>query len=317
MKFSGKVDEVDFEMFMVRMEEAMDVEGVTDKLRLEYIENWFSGLPLDLVKAFKDNRKEDASIVFQAIKEVLREQFGSKKFDTEAMLKKMVEGGPIAGGDFEKIQGFVIGLRCKFELAKGKDNAGSFDSLKTYYEILRLKLPHLVRKWTERFENGNEEISFQNFENFVMETARIQQTNAIIMKSTSQFEDRDPRDVSTSVRSRSDSGLSEGVSGEDSNKATDAGLPVTGRRGTTRVCGCPLCGDAHLLMRCQRFLRKAPIQRWKFCKQERLCLRCLGGDHFSKHCRHMSCSECGEAHHSLLHREKRTYSSSSSESDYL
>jgi hypothetical protein len=143
---------------------------------LESIENWFSGLPHNLVKSMKDNRKEDATSVLQAIKEVLVEQFGSKRFDTEGMLKKMAEGRPIASGDFEAIQSFVIGLRCKFELAKGKDDAESFDSLKTYYEILRLKLPHLVVKWSKRFAHGNEEVSFRNFLKFVMERARIQQT---------------------------------------------------------------------------------------------------------------------------------------------
>ena len=154
---------------------------------------------------------------------------------------------------------------------------------------------------------------------FVLRLMRIDETASLIRQSTSQSEDRDPRDVSTPVRSRSNSGLEEEVSEEDSDSATDASLSVTGQRRTTRICGCPLCGDAHLLMRCRKFLRKVPIQRWKFCKQERLCLRCLGRDHFSKHCHHMSCSECGGAHHSLLHRVKRTPSSCSglSESEYL
>jgi hypothetical protein len=52
---------------------------VTDELRLESIENWFSGLPLSLVKSMKDNRKEDATSVLQSIKEILTGQFGSKK----------------------------------------------------------------------------------------------------------------------------------------------------------------------------------------------------------------------------------------------
>jgi hypothetical protein len=121
---------------------------------------------------------------FSPLRKFSQGNLDQKRFDTEGMLKKIAEGRPIASGDFEAIQGFVIGLRCKFELAKGKDDAKSFDSLKTYYEILRLKLPHLVDKWSKRFEHGNEEVSFQNFEKFVMERARIQQTSAMIMKST-------------------------------------------------------------------------------------------------------------------------------------
>jgi hypothetical protein len=86
------------------------------------------------------------------------------------------------------------------------------------------------------------------------------------LELTSQSKDRDPQDVFTPVRSISDSGLEKEVSGEDSDSATDASLSVTGQRRTTCVCGCPLCGEAHLLMRCQKFLFKVPIQRWRFCK---------------------------------------------------
>jgi hypothetical protein len=157
--------------------------------------------------------------------------------------------------------------------------------------------------------DGN--LTFLAFHKFVLRVMRIDETALSIRESTSQSKDRDPRDVSTPVRSRSDSGLEEEVSGEDTDSVMDASLPFTGQRRTTRICGCPLCGDAHLLMRCRKFLRKGSIQRWRLCKQEKLCLRCLGKNHFSKHCHHMNCSDCGGAHHSLLHGAKRTPSSCS------
>jgi hypothetical protein len=160
----------------------------------------------------------------------------------------------------------------------------------------------MVTKWVKKFGNEKDgDLNFMDFYNFVCLRMRIDETASIIRQSTSQSEDRDPRDVSTPVRSRSDSGLEEEISEEDSDSATDDSLSVTGQGRTTHVCGCPLCGDAHLLMRCRKFLSKVPIQRWRFCKREKLCLRCLGKNHVSKHCHHTSCSECGGAHHSLLH----------------
>jgi hypothetical protein len=187
-----------------------------------------------------------------------------------------------------------------------------FNHASTYHGLLRKKLPHMVSKWVKEFGNEkNGDLTFLAFHKFVCRRMRMDETASIIRQSTSQSEDRDPRDVSTPVRSRSDSGLEEEVSGEDSDSATDASLSVTGQRRTTRICGCPLCGDAHLLKRCWKFLHKAPVQRWKFCKQEWLCLRCLGRKHFSKHCHHKICSECGVAHHSLLHGKKKTPSSCS------
>jgi hypothetical protein len=175
-----------------------------------------------------------------------------------------------------------------------------FGRASTYHGLLREKLPHMVSKWVNEFGNEMDgDLTFLAFHKFVLRLMRIDETASSIRQSTSQSEDRDPQDVSTPVRSRSDSGLEQEVSEEDSDTATDASLSVTGLRRTTRVCGCPLCGDAHLLMRCRKFLRKAPIQRWRFCKREKLCLRCLGRNHFSKHCHHMSCSEAPTIHYCM------------------
>jgi hypothetical protein len=41
-KFSGRNNEMNFEKFMMRMERAMDAEGVTDELRVEHIDNWLA-----------------------------------------------------------------------------------------------------------------------------------------------------------------------------------------------------------------------------------------------------------------------------------
>ena len=320
MLYSGKNDDqVYFEIHIERMERILDgIPDITDSIKLEELEYWFSGMAGTIVRNLAVG--EDDTERLATAKNILRKHFNGKQKKTWQSLEKLEEGEPFAKSDIEGIRGLLINLLTTYNRAERMGSSWMFGRASTYHGLLRNKLPHMVTKWVKKFGNEKDgDLNFLDFHKFVCLRMRIDETASIIRQSTSQSEDRDPRDVFTSVRSRSDSGLLEGVSGEDSDKATDAGLPVTGQRGTTRVCGCPLCGDAHLLMRCQRFLRKAPIQRWKFCKQERLCLRCLGGDHFSKHCRHMSCSECGGAHHSLLHRGKRTYSSCSglSESDYL
>jgi hypothetical protein len=122
----------------------------------------------------------------------------------------------------------------------------------------------LRERWIREHHKGKTELNCRAFVEFIYEEVRIGEeisNNRPTLELTSQSEDRDPQDVSTPVRSRSDSGLEEEVSEEDSDSATDDSLSVTGQRKTTHVCGCPLCGDAHLLMRCRKFLSKVPIQR--------------------------------------------------------
>jgi hypothetical protein len=149
----------------------------------------------------------------------------------------------------------------------------------------------MISEWVEEFGKERDvNLTFLGFHKFVLRRVRSHERASVIRQSTSQSEDGDPRYVPTPVRSRSDSGLEEEVSEEDSDSATDDSLSVTGQRRTTHVCGCPLCGEAHLLMRSRRFLRKVPIHRWKFCRREKLCLRCFGKNHFLKHCHHMNFS---------------------------
>ena len=67
--------------------------------------------------------------------------------------------------------------------------------------------------------------------------------------------------------------------------------------------GCPRCHGSHQLYKCPDFLslpmdkRSATVQRLK------LCLNCLGEDHFVKsYSSRRSCKECGKRHNTLLHK---------------
>jgi hypothetical protein len=189
----------------------------------------------------------DATTTLNDIKESLKRHFGSEELDVNEMLKDLVKRRPIAKGNFKSTQTFIIDLECLFDLAWGEGKTVIFELENTYVDILNAKMPYLMERWTRRLTKGKIELNFKAFTEFVMEEARRDEAiskytwGSITLESTSQSEDRDPRDVSTLVRSRSDSGLEEEVSEEDSDSATDASLSVTGQRRTTCVCGCPLC----------------------------------------------------------------------------
>jgi hypothetical protein len=310
MLYSGKNDDqVWFERHMDRMERYLDeIPDITDNIKLKELEHWFSGEALEIVESGKNNDIFiDHATTLGNIKDSLRALFSGKQKSMQYHLEKLMKGEPIAKGDLEGTEHFTVGLLCQFYRAMGLGETYIFDLKSTYMDIVNTKFPYLGRKWIRKrheLVKGDAELNCNAFIEFVEEEARIEKECLKICStygSTFQSEDRDPRDVSTPVRSRSDSGLEEEFSKEDSDSATDDSLSVTGQGRTTHVCGCPLCGDAHLLMRCRKFLSKVPIQRWRFCKREKLCLRCLGKNHISKHCHHTSCLECGGAHHSLLH----------------
>jgi hypothetical protein len=75
-KFSGRNNEMNFERFMASMERAMDAEGVTDALRVEHIDNWFSGQALRIVQSKKNNDVfVDAATTLENIKRVLKKKY--------------------------------------------------------------------------------------------------------------------------------------------------------------------------------------------------------------------------------------------------
>jgi hypothetical protein len=113
-KFSGKNNEMNFERFLARMERAMEVEGVTDELRVEHIENWFSGQALRIIQSKKDNDYfVDATTTLESIKRVLKKKY-IEKFDAEEMLKKLAKGKPIAKCSLEE-----SGMSVRFGQGKG------------------------------------------------------------------------------------------------------------------------------------------------------------------------------------------------------
>jgi hypothetical protein len=223
------------------------------------------------------------------------------------MLKKMAEGSPISRGDFEAIQSFVIGLQCKFELAKGKGDDGSFDTLGTYYEILRLKLPHLVKKWSRRFEHGPEEVSFKNFTNFVMEVARVQQTSATILKSTtdkakSPLEKRKGEAMGLFASGHPDVLANEGRGQEQRRPRSD-------ERNTS---GYRICSKEHQVADCEKFLAMELDERVDICNKFYMCFKCLDDTthNFADCSFRTKCDVCPSiAHHTLLHGIRRFHPS--------
>jgi multidrug efflux pump subunit AcrA (membrane-fusion protein) len=108
-KFSGKANKMNVERFMERMKQTMDAEGVTDDLRVESIDNWFSGRALEIVQS-KINHGIDATTTLNDIEESLKRHFKSEEIYVNEMLKDLVKGRLIAKGNFESTQTFIIDL---------------------------------------------------------------------------------------------------------------------------------------------------------------------------------------------------------------
>lgn len=75
---------------------------------------------------------------------------------------------------------------------------------------------------------------------------------------------------------------------------------------------CLLCKAAHFINSCPTFIAKNPSQRRDVVKQYKRCFNCLSEKHVVQACKSKySCQVCNKRHHSMLHSDSDSCSSSS------
>jgi hypothetical protein len=68
---------------------------------------------------------------------------------------------------------------------------------------------------------------------------------------------------------------------------------------------CILCNTNHFLSKCKSFQDMNVAQRYEFVRKHKLCLNCLRNSHYSFACKSkFTCTQCGNKHHSLLHKSQ-------------
>lgn len=68
---------------------------------------------------------------------------------------------------------------------------------------------------------------------------------------------------------------------------------------------CYLCGDNHVVRKCERFLSSSLVDRRQAIEGKGLCMNCLAATHVTNACKSkFNCATCGDRHHTLLHQAK-------------
>ena len=90
-------------------------------------------------------------------------------------------------------------------------------------------------------------------------------------------------------------------------------MPTSPKKKSSTPAKCASCDEAHWLGMCPAFAALGTEDRNRLVWDKRLCLNCFSPAHTVRHCnnRH-SCRHCNQRHHSLLQREQRPGTGSSS-----
>jgi hypothetical protein len=304
-KFSGRNCEMNFERFMVRMERAMDAEGVTDELRVEHIDNWFSGQALRIIQSKKDNDVfVNATTTLESIKVVLKKKY-VEKFDAEGMLKKLAKGKPIAKCSLEEVRALIVDLECQFDLAKGKGEAAIFERKSIYRDILVARLPHLITEWNKEFGGDRKEWTLEAFTGFIESATKVEEEELLYRKGESHESGSViPRSVAYNPFASGHPDAS--ANGRDNYVHSRPRSPPRGLLGF-----CFYCSKEHQLGNCEEFKALGLDARVDFCRSRRVCYKCLNNVyHNFSSCEFKSrCETClASSHHTLLHGMRRFHS---------
>ena len=92
------------------------------------------------------------------------------------------------------------------------------------------------------------------------------------------------------------------------NKKPSSFRPIASFNADVRANPCVICKvEKHPLYGCSKFKSLSHDQRLSTIREHRLCMNCLGGDHFAKECKsNHRCRKCQRPHHTLLHTETPT-----------
>jgi hypothetical protein len=211
-----------------------------------------------------------------------------------------------------------------FKLALDTQRAASFHFPETFAEILRAKLPHLAGKWArkeardESYLDGvpsGDGLTFPQFLSFLRENNRVSEVTSTIMKvkavaPTKSLGQKGSPSVNTTSATVPKEAEKEKENGGGAKISNPGPVPFhsttnSSKGGPRWTNSCPSCSQTHSLDKCSHFYVKAVPERWKFCKGNQLCFKCLKPNHMIGQCQSgIQCAMCQRDHHTLLHEDR-------------
>ena len=338
-RFSGENSLIDFDSHFNTYELAMDVPGVTDKMKFFELQHWLSGMAMKVVSMYQN--LTDSSDALKRASDHLRLEFGRKPHAAQQMLDDVLAGPPINATDVVGVQSFGLSLQAVYTHARETNRSKVFEIPETHTRIIKSKLPSWLPRWInfvkKHMKRQTEDpkvkdVSFDDLISYIRDqnqynvlkgvsdrvqvqkepfakkfTARIAATS---IGPTNRYEAKKSfaNTATTSGYGRQAQSRSPQVNSGRSNPSSST-TQSTSRTTETGAFmhWCPSCvqnkPNNHSVASCRPFLTMTCQERGEFCGKHSLCRGCLGRSHAVKDCPNsQSCQICQGNHHVLLCR---------------
>ncbi|XP_016523109.1 uncharacterized protein LOC107835283, partial [Poecilia formosa] len=301
--FNGKP--LEYRSFIGAIEHGIESRTVNDRDRLQFLLQYTSGQPHELVKSCIHM---ESSAGYAKAKQMLKEFFGDDFKISEAYIKEALDWPAIKPEDGHALQSFALFLTgCSntmmdISYLEDLDNTANIKSLAN-------KLPYKLKEsWRKAAcdlqERTKKRAKFKDFVNFLNQQVKyllhplygnLKDTTITSKEPTKPkqyMESFKPKKVFTTTVVPQKT--------EDNNQESSKTPPTTAETTTKPCIYCS--GEHHNLTVCKKFKSKLHKDKIEFLRSKGLCFACLKQGDTSSSCKQkLKCQECSRCHPTSLH----------------
>ena len=283
--FSG--DQMQYSDWSEMFNAFVDSENIPAKLKMIYLKNYLAGEPLRIVERYRPTETG-----YTKAKGELEKKYGGTIRKIRNELDAIRRTRPIQVDETKRLEEFSDRVTSLVTNLKESGCVSDLTNTSAYYILVVEKLHHFyVKNFNRWLSTEHREDNFETFAEWLADEALYEKRAKEMTQTTN----------STS-QSRHQSKKTFRIETEKQQPAVYQSFKMLS--GTN----CMVCQANHTLESCAVFQSWTVGRRYEFCKQTRLCFRCLAGQHRGLRCRRFPGCQldgCGGSHHTLLHASQR------------
>ena len=249
---------------------------------------------------------EPPEVGYHKARDILARSFGSQEVVMDAHMAQLTEGPPIKMYDSAAIRDLANKMSTCSILMKAWESSNLLDNRFCLKKIFN-RLPYPIRiGYADSADD--QKPTFEHMLGYVTKLASSSFGFYHSILEEQQQKPRSSHEPNVKPKNRQPK-VSVYAADITTAEPTAGSATLTKPVFKDKTVKCPLCENlGHVLYRCTAFKGKSINDRQKIVKEARLCFNCLRSGHIVANCKSdRSCSECGGRHHSMLHREKSSY----------
>ena len=293
-QFNG--DKSKFEDFWSLFSSLVDAGVEPTYVKMARLRQCLSGTALEAIRGLGVTTEE-----YEEAKEILMNKFGGERRKLQAYLDELEAMKNLSNDDVQTFEKFADLVRIAVVKLKAEGQDGELGGGALHKLLVKKLADRQVESYSRWLRENKEERSVLSLRDWLKEEVKIEVEAAEMVHGVEAKQERGAvyKKGERNFKPRTFFG-----SGTVTNQAGETKPP------------CSFCEGNHGVWYCKRFKDLSVNMRWEHAKENRLCFRCLGGNHSGKNCKRSRLCEidgCKKNHHSLLHDPSRGTDSERSE----